>query len=650
MQRLGRRETSFIILLSVFMFCWGCAAPATAPKSPVVAAQQEAQQPGQVQKPANAPAQAKAGRVQNIRVQEGKGEMLVVFTGDAPFVNYEIQRLSEDQFLLQLQDIGSPGDLPTSPPVGDKLNLAYALMESGRGVEVIGTIKGHLDRYTMCASGNDLVVALVIGEAPQTRPATSASSSTAAPVAAQPKTSKKVIPASAVAAPARPAQPPPLEPVRTGAALSAPGQMPFRGEGNLSAATGAPSLKQYTGKPISLDLVDADLRNVLRLISDVTGTNIVIEPDAGGRVTLRVEQIPWDQVLDMVLSMNNLGMEKHGNVIRIARMEKLRQETTVKTDEIKAKQDLSEAYRDTGDIVTVYFPVNYALPSDIAKRVEDLKSDRGKITVDDKTRVIIYTDFLSRIENARILVGKLDKQTSQVLIEARIVTMTTSLSRTIGTSFSLGISHVNSTNSATPFTQSWTVNSPATNFFGFALAQIFGKTLVELDLTLAAYESTSDLNIVAAPKVVTLDNVKATITQGTQIPYLQINETGTTTGTQFVNAVVELQVVPHITPDGKVRMEIQAKQDEPTSETYTINEQPGIETRKISTELMVDDGNIVMIGGVLRNRDSAAERRTPGLARIPIIGSLFKMDSTTKEKTELVIFISPKIVESTKAM
>ena len=209
-----------------------------------------------------------------------------------------------------------------------------------------------------------------------------------------------------------------------------PGQPP-EGIGTPSAAR-----KQYTGKAVSLDLMDADLRNVLRLLSDLTGTNIVIEPDVTGKVTLKVEQVPWDQVLDMVLSMNDLGKEQVGNVIRIARQVKLRQEWLQQAEAIKAKQSLAESTRDLGELSTVYFSVNFGKPSEIAAKISDGKSERGKVSVDDRTSLIIYTDYPTRIANARQLLTRLDRPTSQVLIEARIVTLNSDTQRQLGMNLS----------------------------------------------------------------------------------------------------------------------------------------------------------------------------------------------------------------------
>ena len=149
--------------------------------------------------------------------------------------------------------------------------------------------------------------------------------------------------------------------------------------------------------------MDADLRNVLRLLSDLTGTNIVIEPDVTGKVTLKVEQVPWDQVLDMVLSMNDLGKEQVGNVIRIAKQSKLRQEYLQQAEAIKAKQNLAETTRDLGELSTVYFPVNFGKPAEIAAKISDAKSERGKVAVDERTSLIIYTDYPARITGARQL-------------------------------------------------------------------------------------------------------------------------------------------------------------------------------------------------------------------------------------------------------
>jgi type IV pilus assembly protein PilQ len=218
--------------------------------------------------------------------------------------------------------------------------------------------------------------------------------------------------------------------------------------------------------------------------------------------------------------------------------------------------------------------------------------------------------------------------------------------KNLGVTFGISTSH--STTNPAPV-QNFAVNGPPLDVFDFNIAQLIGKTLLKVDLELAALEAASQLRIMAAPRVLTLDNVKAVITQGTQIPYLKVGDTASgVTGTEFKDAVLELQVTPHITPDRKVRMSLDVKQDEPTATLYTINDQPGIATRKISTELLVDDGNIVVIGGVIRNTESMTRNKTPGIGDIPLLGRLFRQESSDVVKDELLIFISPRIVETSK--
>ncbi len=424
------------------------------------------------------------------------------------------------------------------------------------------------------------------------------------------------------------------------------------GQAQSAEGIGVPAAarKEYTGKTISLDLMDTDLRNVLRLLSDLAGINIVIEPDVTGKVTLKVEQVPWDQVLDMVLAMNDLGKEQVGNVIRIAKQSKLRQEYIQQADAIKAKQNLAETTRDLGEISTVYFPVNFAKPSDVAAKITDGKSERGKVAVDERTSLIIYTDYPARVAGARRLLTRLDRPTPQVLIEARIITLTSETKRTLGVSLSFSSAHP----STGPATQNFAINPPVAGLSQFSanVFQLLGKTLINVDLEIQALQAVNLARVVAAPRVLTLDNVKAVVSQGTEVPYLQVGDTAANvTATAFKDAVLELQVTPHITPDRKVRLLIAAKQDTVSATSYTVSTgstEPGIDTRKIQTELLVDDGNVIVIGGVINNQSTYTNSATPGLSDIPILGRLFKNEQTDDQRNELLIFISPKIVEVSK--
>ncbi len=398
--------------------------------------------------------------------------------------------------------------------------------------------------------------------------------------------------------------------------------------------------KEYTGEPISLDLQDANLVNVLRLIADISGTNMIIEPGIKGKVTLKVEKVPWDQVLDVILKMNGLGREQEGNIIRIAKLDKLRKEMEEIQKQIRAKQRVLETAQDLGEITQNYLQVNYAKASDIAKQIDEVKSDKGTISVDPRTNIIIYSDYPARVRRAREILARLDRPTPQVLIEARIVQATDTFARALGIDWSAQYD-VEDGNPAFR----WAINLPVayTSSAALNIGKLLNTTFWTLDVMLSANESVGNVKIISAPRVLTLDGVEATISQGDEIPYLQMSQDGV--ATEFKEAVLELKVTPHITPDQKVRLEIQAKKDQPGQERQTpLGPAVGIQTRKVETELLIDSGDTVVIGGVLENSERVNQERTPGLSSIPILGYLFKNKTTSITKQELLIFISPKVI------
>lgn len=572
--------------------------------------------------------------------------LVIRVSGDVPFQDYEFKRLGDDRFALEIRDVSPSAELPALPPSSSKVQLSYSNVPGKSGASILGSLGGALDTYVLNKVDADLILTLRLLPEPQLEARkTTSKAGTVAPGAMKKgrynddPVSRQGNDVSSGVTPDGKIRVKGIDATRVPS-----GKMAGAGVESQSTIGMPPGLRRYVGKPISLDLMEADLRNVLRLLADITGTNIVIEPDVAGKVTLKVEQVPWDQVLDMILSMNDLGKEQMGNVIRVARQGKLRQEMTLHAEQMKAKQDLLEASKDFGEIRTVYLTVNYASPDEIAAKINDNRSERGRISVDPRSSLIIYTDFPARIDMARSLLARLDRATPQVLIEARIVTMRTQTDKSIGIAWSFSSNRGN-------FSQDFSVNHPVTvspnDFYQFSIGQLTGNVW-SLDLKLSALETAEELKIVAAPKVLTLNNVKAKVSQGTQIPYLvastATNTAGSLASTEFKDATVELQVIPHITPDRKVRLEIEAKQDEPG---VVINSQTSIDTRKIQTELLVDDGNIVVIGGVIRDRADYIKDATPGLHKIPILGRLFQHEEVIADKTELLIFISPKIVEPT---
>uniref|UniRef100_A0A832A215 Type IV pilus secretin PilQ n=1 Tax=Desulfacinum infernum TaxID=35837 RepID=A0A832A215_9BACT len=399
--------------------------------------------------------------------------------------------------------------------------------------------------------------------------------------------------------------------------------------------------KVYQGKPISLDLQDADLTNVLRLLADVSGVNMVVEPDVSGKVTLKVENIPWDQVLDMVLMMNRLGREEVGGVLRIAKEDKLRQEMKEREERMKIEQQLLRTKKDLGELDTAYLQINYADPGEIAAKISEIKSADGKISVDQRTGMVLYTDYPARIDAAKGIIRRLDKPTEQVLIEARIVQLNTTASRDLGVQWGFNLTKTTDHQVNT----SYAVDHPvaATSAANLSVGKLVGTTLWNLDLRLLAAEQAGRGKIISAPRVLTMNHVKATISQGTQIPYQAQSEDGIST--EFKDATLELQVTPHVTPDGRVRLQIQAKKEAPNYTQVIPGQPPAIDSRKVDTELLVDDGATVVIGGIIEENQSDTESRTPGLHKVPVVGHLFKSHSTRTEKNELLIFINPQIVD-----
>ena len=646
MRYIGAQVLRFLAVLSIALVCSKCAGQGPLGSGPGTG--QPVSVEGRTSSVPESPVVKgnRADQILDLRIDESPEATLVRITGNASLQDYDFRRSGENKFALELNGIKPGGALSLLPISSEHLALNDGGSTSPRLVQILGNLRKPLDYYVIDIVGNELILTLYLAKDSRAMSGTQHPSVGVSASKKLPRIEKLTSTqgSSEIAPPvqSRPARSPQITPGLTPPRLPAGSRM----QSEISK-------KQYTGKPISLDLLDADLKNVLRLLADITGTNIVLEPDVSGRVTIKVEKVPWDQVLDMVLAMNDLGKEEIGSVIRIARLGKLRQEWNQQVEQIRAKQELLEVSKDIGTITTAYLTVNYAQPVEIAAKITEIKSERGKISVDERSSLVIYTDYPNRIEAARNLLGRLDRATAQVMIEARIVTANREATKALGTDWSLRFQKA-----ALPLldgtppagTRTFQINHPADPLLGFSIASLWGDTLASIDFKLSALETASQVNIVAAPKVLTINNVKAVISQGQQIPYLVRSDYGSSS-TQFKDAVVELQVTPHITPDQKVRLEIQAKQDEPTVKDYQVGDSsvPGIDTRKITTELLVDDGQVIVIGGVMRGREEEADRGTPGLQKIPLLGWLFKTETTASSKTELLIFISPQIVDPTGA-
>ena len=393
---------------------------------------------------------------------------------------------------------------------------------------------------------------------------------------------------------------------------------------------------KYTGEKIALDFYDTDIKNVFLILMEISGENFAIDKDVTGKVTLTLAKpVPWDQALDLILKMNHLGKKYEGNIIRISTLE-----TTEKQQAL-------------GLLVTEYISVNYSnVKTDILPHLEKiLTKDRGSVTVDERTNLVVMTDVAENIKKAREIVKKLDKVTPQVMIEARIVEATDKFSREIGVDWNTGTSATTggATIKTTPLPKGIgydaAVNFPFSLLSSANAARIgfgFVGSQFVLDAAILAYETQGDLKIISSPKIVTLDNKKATIKQGIKYPYnVTDSETGIVT-TEFKDIDLVLEVTPHVTSDKRISMSINITKND-IGTAYAAGQ--SFTTKEASTELLIDDSNTVVIGGIIKTTKHTYEAGVPWLSKIPVLGWLFKTEYKKDNKEELLIFITPKIVQ-----
>jgi len=418
---------------------------------------------------------------------------------------------------------------------------------------------------------------------------------------------------------------------------------------------------KYTGKKISLDFQDADILSILRLISEVSGMNIIASPEVKGKVTVKILNVPWDQALDIILKTYGLGKVVEDNIIRVAPVATLAKER----DELaKAK----EAEAKAEDLVSKIIPLGYSKPGPMKDAIEKAKalSPRGNVSTDERTNTLIVKDIPKNLADIEALIGILDKPTPQVLIEAKIVEASTSFTRELGIQWGFkniqDAAHGNPLPYTFPHSMTvggstltggtgmggtlWAVNLPAAVSAGSGGA--IGLTLgsitntFTLDLQLSALEGTGKGKILSNPKIVTLDNEKALIKQGRKIPYATVSAEGTKT--EFVDAVLSLTVTPTITPGGAISMKIEVTKDEPGA---TTSAGPIIEKKEANTNVLVRDGETIVIGGIMTSKRLEDTSGIPLLHKIPILGWLFKKEAIKEDTSELLIFITPRIVRPT---
>ena len=437
----------------------------------------------------------------------------------------------------------------------------------------------------------------------------------------------------------------------------------------------AQAVGKYQGRRIDLDLKDADIHNVLRLLADVGHVNIVTADDVSGNITIRMRNVPWDQALDVVLQAKGLGMVRQGNLIRVAPAATLQKERELRI--AAAKQELELA-----PLETRLIPVSYATADELQARAKDLLSPRGSIAVDERTNVLIARDLKGNLDHIEELVRSLDTQTPQVLVEARIVEATSRYLRDVGIQWggdatfsqatgnptgiafpsSIGVAGGNydqntPTAGLSPFqrqiaTPNFAVNLPAATGTGSggALGLTFGSVdnAVNIGLRLSAAEASGLVRIVSSPRILTLDNRQARINQGTLIPFAQISAQGVQT--TFQEAKLQLLVTPHVTADGSVAMHVKINRDEPDFNQTSARGDPTILKREAETDLLVMDGHTAVIGGIYTRNTGRNLDQVPFFGDIPILGVLFQRRRASDTRNELVIFITPRIVNRAEAL
>jgi type IV pilus assembly protein PilQ len=439
------------------------------------------------------------------------------------------------------------------------------------------------------------------------------------------------------------------------------------------AATG-----MYRGTKISLDFKDADIHNIFRLIAEVSNLNVITSEDVKGKITIRLVNVPWDQALDVILATKNLIKIEEGNVLRITTIDTLRKEREERQKEEEALLKTRDTKLKLEEPGRKIIKVNFADVTDMQKLIMEREKDgrsllspQGTIKADKRTGTLIVQDVRSNLEEIEQLIKELDTPTPQVLIEARVVQASNTFAQTLGVQWGGSYNQTpggkwfwgltGNNPSATPgwgFTptspssmslpSNFVVNLPANtaNVTPSGIGISFGKlgtSLVNLDFRLQLGENEGLTRVIARPKLATLDNIKAHIQQGEKIPYETTSQAGTQV--QFIDAVLKLEVTPHVTPDGNIKMTVKVNRDARGSFRSPVNQVPSIDTREAETEVLVRNGETLVIGGIYETENDMTTEGIPYLMRIPVLGWLFKRQDSLNTKKELLIFITPTVIQ-----
>jgi len=423
----------------------------------------------------------------------------------------------------------------------------------------------------------------------------------------------------------------------------------------------------YSGEKLSLNFQSIEVRAVLQLIADFTGLNIVASDSVTGTITLRLKNVPWDQALDIILDSRGLGMRKTGNVVLVAPNSELAARE-------KAELEANKQVEELAPLRTEFYNVNYAKAADIAALLKaqenSILSERGNVTIDNRTNTLMVLDTAEKQAEIAKLIDKLDIPVKQVMIESRIVIANDDFSKELGVRTGFTGLKSNSPDSLWATTGDgagtdimvtdpsenvrgdstlrtvpeapgrYNVNFPSSPNAGSIAWSILGRSYL-VDLELSALQTEGRGEVVSNPRVVTSNQTEAVIEQGVQIPYQEASASGATS-VSFKDAVLSLRVTPQITPDDRVHMQLQVNKD---SVGGIYSGVPSIDTRSVSTQVLVNNGDTVVLGGIYETTSSAGENKVPLLGDIPLLGYLFRSKTSKESKAELLVFVTPKILK-----
>ncbi len=434
----------------------------------------------------------------------------------------------------------------------------------------------------------------------------------------------------------------------------------------VQAQTPPPSGK-YSGEPISVNLKDVDLRDFFRLIHEISGLNIVVDPSVKGSLTIVLDDVPWDQALDIVLKNNGLDKQLDGNVLRIATKDTLKKEAD-------QNRELAKAQAEAADVVTTTRQLSYAKAEDLVPTLKKFLSSRGDVLADVRSNTLIIRDIPSVLPVMDNLLRQLDRKSQQVEIEARVVAANRSFTRDIGTQFAAAVSlgggqsilggastvgtspivrnsplplppiivgntGANTTSGSMPLITNLGATTPTS-----ALSYAFSSSNFALDYIISAAEERGVGKLISKPKVITQNNQKAIVKQGTKIPVQTI--VNNTVSVQFVDAVLELDVTPQITAEGTIYMDVTVTNDQIDTAIPRVQGIPAIDTQQANTKVLVSDGATVVIGGIIVSSQQRTVDQVPLFGSIPVVGNLFKHTLVNTSSLELLFFLTPRILPS----